>query len=198
MNAIPVSSNHRDKFAAESVKYIDALYRNALALVRNREDADDLVQETFVKALRYCDTYQSGTNLKAWLMKIQFNTFLYRCRRSALERNVLNEITTGPTNSDMLSNSATRALKDAEGVALWPIVKEEIDAAMKEMPEESRLVVTLVDIEGLKYKEIAEIIGAPIGTVMSRVHRARNALRMHVQNRTQTRAHREQSRLQAA
>jgi RNA polymerase sigma-70 factor (ECF subfamily) len=197
MDAIAVSRDKRDKFAAESVKFMDSLYRNALALVRNREDAEDLVQETFVKAFRYYETYQTGTNLKAWLMKIQYNTFLYRYRRSALERNMLNEIATEPASCDMVSFSASRAFHDAEGVALSPIVKEEIDAAMREMPEESRVIVALVDVEGLKYKEIAEVVGIPIGTVMSRIHRARSLLRTHILNGMKPRAVAEQ-RLSAA
>lgn len=198
MDAIPVSSKKRDAFAAESVRFMDSLYRNALALVRNREDAEDLVQETFVKAFRYYETYQTGTNLKAWLMKIQFNTFLYRYRRSVLERDVLSEIATEPASCDMISHRATRALNDAEGVALSLIVKDEIDAAMREIPEESRLIVTLVDVEGLKYKEIAKIAGIPIGTVMSRIHRARNLLRTRMLSRTESSAAAEQSLASAA
>jgi RNA polymerase sigma-70 factor (ECF subfamily) len=157
------------------------------------------VQETFVKAFRYYETYQTGTNLKAWLMKIQYNTFLYRYRRSALERNIINEIATEPRGWDLLSNNAARAWYDAEGVAQSPIVMEEIGAAMKEMPEESRYLVTLVDVEGLKYKEIAEMLGIPIGTVMSRIHRARSHLRTHILTRSQCReVYHAQSSLRAA
>jgi RNA polymerase sigma-70 factor, ECF subfamily len=177
------SGNSRDTFAVESVRFIDALYRNALELVKNREDAEDLVQETFAKAFRYYETFQTGTNLKAWLMKIQFNTFVYRYRRSTLERHVLNRIATETTVSDIVGHDASRALKDAEGVALWPIVKDEIDNALNEMPEDYRLAITLADIEGLKYKEIAEVLGLPIGTVMSRIYRARNVLRTRILNR---------------
>jgi RNA polymerase sigma-70 factor, ECF subfamily len=187
MDTITVSNNGRDKFAADSVKFIDALYRNALTLVKNRESAEDLMQDTFVKAFRYYETYQTGTNLKAWLLKIQFNTFRNRYRRSFLERNMLNAIATEPSSCDVISNSTTRALNDAEGIALWPIVKEEIDAAMKEMPEDYRLLITLADVEGLRFSEIAEIIGTPVGTVMSRMHRAHNLLRTQMLGRIEAR-----------
>jgi RNA polymerase sigma-70 factor, ECF subfamily len=172
-----IDKNSRVKFEEESVKYIDSLYRNALELVRNTGDAEDLVQETYLKAYRYYQTFQEGTNLKAWLFKIQYNTFVHRYRRSVMERDIFKKVANRSEAGDAISENTTRALTDAEGVAMWPIIKGEIDKALQDLPAEYRLMVTMADVEGLKYKEIAEATGSPLGTVMSRIHRARKMLR---------------------
>jgi RNA polymerase sigma-70 factor, ECF subfamily len=176
-NAITDKNANRRKFEEESVKYINALYRNALELVRNTGDAEDLVQETYLKAYLYYGTFQEGTNLKAWLYKIQFNAFVHRYRRSVLERQAIMNISNKSAIYDTVSQNTTNALTDAEAVAMWPIIRGEIAEALQELPADYRLMVTMVDVEGLKYKEIAEVTGSPIGTVMSRIHRARKLLK---------------------
>ena len=167
----------REEFDAEVLPHLDGLYANALRLTRARADAEDLVQETVLRAYRFFDRFERGTNVKAWLLRIQYNTFVNRYRRSTKEREIREHLTEGPSGEDVISRAALRALNDPTGVALRRLVAGEIEAALATLPEEHRLVVVLADLEELSYKEIAEVVGCPIGTVMSRLHRARRALR---------------------
>jgi RNA polymerase sigma-70 factor (ECF subfamily) len=166
----------RDKFEAESLQYLDALYRNALGLVRTPEDAEDLVQDTFLKAYRFHESFETGTNLKAWLLRIMFNTFVNRYRRAGRERSALKALSDEPNGYGVISEDAAKSLTDAVGTAMWPIVSEEIHNAINRLPDEYRSIVVLADVEELTYREIADVLGCPIGTVMSRLHRARRML----------------------
>lgn len=149
----------------------------ATRLARNRAEAEDLVQDTLVKALRARQQYESGTNLKAWLFKILKNTFINRYRRSGLERTVLDGPDADPLADGWIGASTLRAMRDPESQALRPVLEREIAAALDSVPEEFRLVVVLADVEELSYKEIADLVGCPIGTVMSRLHRGRRILK---------------------
>src|SRR5262245_38585527 len=167
----------REEFDAEVLPQIDALYANALRLTHSRADAEDLVQETVLRAFRFFDRFERGTNVKAWLLRIQYNTFVNRYRRSTKEREIKDVMTVEPSGEDVISREALRALTDPTGNALRPLLAREIEAALETLPEDHRRVVVLADIEELSYKEIAEVLGCPIGTVMSRLHRARRTLR---------------------
>jgi len=149
----------------------------ACRLARSRHDAEDLVQDTLVKDIRAKDQYESGTNLKAWLLKILKNTFINRYRRSGLERAVFDGPSADPLADGWIGTSTLRAMRDPEGQALQPVLEREIVAALDTLPEEFRLIVVLADVEELSYKEIADLVGCPIGTVMSRLHRGRRLLK---------------------
>jgi RNA polymerase sigma-70 factor, ECF subfamily len=166
----------REKFEAESLQHIDALYRNALGLVKRPEDAEDLVQETYLKAIRFYKTFEAGTNLKAWLIRIMYNTFVNRYRRAGKERMALKALSDEPNGYGVISDQSAKSLTDAISTAMWPIVSEEIKTAINRLPDEYRLMVVLADVEEMTYREIAEVLGCPIGTVMSRLHRARRML----------------------
>jgi RNA polymerase sigma-70 factor, ECF subfamily len=139
-------------------------------------DAEDLVQDTLVKAVRARAQYQPGTNLKAWLFKILTNTFINKHRRGGIERVVLDGPDADPLADGWVSAASMRALRDPETQALRPIVEEEVRRALDELPEEFRLAVVLSDVEELSYKEIADVMNCPVGTVMSRLHRGRRLL----------------------
>lgn len=168
---------NREAFDAEVLPHLDLLYGNALRLTRSPADAEDLLQETVLRAFRFFERFERGSNVKAWLLRIQYNLFVNRYRRGQRERDVRESMAYEPGGRDALSNTALRALTDPDGVALRPIVQKELAAALEALPEDHRTVVVLADIEELSYKEIAEVLGCPIGTVMSRLHRARRSLR---------------------
>ena len=169
----------QSRFQELAMPHMSALYAAALRLTRNTADAEDLVQETYLRAYRGFGGFRDGTNIKAWLYKILSNTFIssYRARRSrgdvveldAVEEQALMNRLTGP--------SATGAARTAEQVALDGLPDDVVKQALEELPESFRMAVMLADVEGFSYKEIAKIMGVPIGTVMSRVHRGRQALR---------------------
>ena len=170
-----------DAFEAEALEHLDALHRVAKRLTRNPTDAEDLVQDALVKAMRARDQYQPGTNLKAWLFRILTNTHINRFRRGGLERSVLDGPAADPLADGWVGASSMRAMRDAETLALRPILEAEIERALDELPEDFRLAVVLADVEELSYKEIADVMGCPVGTVMSRLHRGRKILqkRLH-------------------
>lgn len=165
-----------DAFEAEALSHLDALFGVACRMTKNAADAEDLVQDALIKAMRARDQYQPGTNLKAWLFKILTNTFINRYRRGGLERSVLEGPDAEPLVDTWVSASSMNAMRDAETQALRPILEAEIDRALNGLPEEFRLAVVLSDVEELSYKEIAEVMGCPVGTVMSRLHRGRKLL----------------------
>ena len=165
-----------DAFEAQTLEHLDALYAVSCRLTKAPLDAEDLVQDTLVKAMRARDQYEPGTNLKAWLFKILHNTFINKYRRGGLERVVLEGPDADPLADGWVSAASMRALRDPETQALRPLVQEEIHKALDELPEEFRLAVVLSDVEELSYREIAEVMGCPVGTVMSRLHRGRRLL----------------------
>ena len=169
-------SQQQREFEAEALVHLDSLYAHALRLTRSPADAEDLVQDTFVRALRFYDRFERGSNLKAWLLRIQFNGFVNKYRRNLKEHAVSEAMTHEPGTESTVGRAALRSLLDPQATAMSPMIAGEIQHALQQLPEDHRSVVILADVEELSYKEIAEVLGCPIGTVMSRLHRARKAL----------------------
>lgn len=166
----------REEFEREAIKHLDGLYGAALRLTRSPSDAEDLVQDAFVKAYRFYDRFEPGTNMKAWLFRILTNTFINKYRRKVRERNVLEGKDAEPVGEGVMSRAAMRTLTDPVSEAQRRIVTGEIQEALDALPEDYRVMILLADVEELSYKEIAEVVGCPIGTVMSRLHRARKKM----------------------
>jgi RNA polymerase sigma-70 factor, ECF subfamily len=164
-------------FEQEALVHLRPLLAVANRLTRNGAEAEDLVQDTFVKAMRARKQFAAGTNMKAWLLRILTNTFINRYRRGGLERSVLEGPDANPLVDGWISNETMRAMRDPESQALRPVLQAEISKAVDALPEEFRLAVVLADVEELSYREISEVMGSPIGTVMSRLHRGRRMLK---------------------
>jgi RNA polymerase sigma-70 factor (ECF subfamily) len=164
-------------FEREVVAHLDALYALALRMTRSPSEGEDLVQDTVLKAIRARDQFEPGTNMRAWLLRILTNAFINRYRRSGLERTVLEGPDADPLADGWISSATLEAMRDPESQALRPVLEAEIRDALDALPADFRLVVLLSDVEELSYKEIADIVGCPIGTVMSRLHRGRRMLK---------------------
>ena len=178
----PEKPKKADSFAEEAVTHLDALYGVACKLTRNPSEAEDLVQDTLLKAMRAKEQFHAGTNLKAWLFRILTNTFINKYRRGGLERSVLEGPDADPLVDGWVSASTMRQLRDPEAAALMPIVEGEVQRALDELPTEFKIAVILCDVEEFSYEEIAQIMGCPIGTVMSRLHRGRKLLQRSLYN----------------
>lgn len=166
----------REEFEAACVAHLDDLYAAALRLSRNPHAAEELVQDTFVRALRFADGFEWGTNLKAWLFRILTNTFINDYRHRAHERRYLERAASEPLYDEVLDREARSYASNPEAHAFTAFFREELERALDDLPEDFRLVVVLADLQGFTYKEIAEMVGCPIGTVMSRLHRGRRLL----------------------
>jgi RNA polymerase sigma-70 factor (ECF subfamily) len=165
-----------DSFTEEALSHMDAMYGVACRLTRNPTEAEDLVQDALVKAIRARDQFNTGTNLKAWMFRILTNTFINKYRRGGLEKSVLEGPDADPLADGWVSASTMRQLREPEQIALRPIVAGEVGKALDALPAEFKLAVVLCDVEEFSYEEIAEIMQCPIGTVMSRLHRGRKLL----------------------
>lgn len=165
-----------DAFEVELLSHLDTLYGVSCRMTRSTTEAEDLVQDTVVKAMRARTQFQPGTNLKAWLLRILTNTFINRYRRGGLERDLFEGPDADPLADGWVGANTMRAMRDPETQALKPLVEAEVQRALEALPEDFRIAVILSDIEELSYKEIAEAMGCPIGTVMSRLHRGRRLL----------------------
>lgn len=165
------------RFEAEALPLLDQLYNGALRMTRNPADAEDLVQETYVKAFQAFDSFTAGTNLKAWLFRIMTNSYINSYRKK--QRQPFQSSTEDVTDYQLLDSTTHQAvgLESAEVVALRNIPDQTITEAMNTLSADYRMVVYYADVAGLSYKEIAEITGTPVGTVMSRLHRGRKQLR---------------------
>jgi len=165
-------------FAEQAMPYMDSLYGAALRMTRNPSDAEDLVQETFLKAYRGFGGFEQGTNLKAWLYRILTNTYIntYRAKQRRPDETDLAEVEDLYLYRRLGGLEGATAGRSAEDELLELFTEAEVKEAVEGLPEGFRLAVLLADVEGFAYKEIAEILDVPIGTVMSRLHRGRKAL----------------------
>ncbi len=164
-------------FAEEAMPLMDQLYSAALRMTRNPADAEDLVQETYLKAYRGYERFQEGTNLKAWMYRILTNSYInrYRAKQRRPDETDISDV------EDMylyrrLGGEHSDVGTSAEEAFLSSVTDSTVKAAIEALPENFRIAVLLADVEGFAYKEIAEILDIPIGTVMSRIHRGRKAL----------------------
>ncbi len=165
------------RFERDAMPFLDQLYGAAMRMTRNPADAEDLVQETYLKAYAAFSSFTEGTNLKAWLFRILTNTYIniYRKKQRQPYQTGTDDLTDGQL-ADAESHTST-GLRSAESVALDRLADIDVVEALAKVPEDFRIAVYLADVEGFSYKEIAEIMDTPVGTVMSRLHRGRKLLR---------------------
>jgi len=186
MGAISVTPDHpmtveaedRARFEALVSEHLDSLYGSALRLTRNRAAAEDLIQDTFLKAWRSFHTFQAGTNARAWLYKILMNAYIDSYRRSSREPEMVDHEDVGDfyLYAKAQESDQYRRAGDPEEVLLSQIMDADVKSALEQVPEPFRAAVILADLEEFSYREIAEILGIPIGTVMSRLYRGRRHL----------------------
>lgn len=156
--------------------HMQALYAAALRMTRNERDAEDLVQDAMLRAYRFFDTFEAGTNCKAWLFRILTNAFCNRYRERERETEILNEAESSDANVEQFLGGAASSARDTESALLGQMISADVERALAAVPEDFRMAVILADLEDFSYKEIAEIMNCPAGTVMSRLYRGRKIL----------------------
>jgi RNA polymerase sigma-70 factor, ECF subfamily len=167
----------RGDFEREALPHLQALYSAAVRLTRNERDAEDLVQDTLLRAYRFFDSFEAGTNCKAWLFRILTNVFCNRYREKEREQEILAEAKSSDANVEQFfAGVQGGAGRDVETALLGRLVSDDVERALAEIPQDFRMVVILADLEDFSYKQIADIMDCPAGTVMSRLFRGRKLL----------------------
>jgi len=166
----------RGEFEKLALEHLDPLYSAALRLTRHDRDAEDLVQDTFLRAYRFFDKFERGTNVKAWLFKILTNTFINKYRRSVKERSIVDGSEREAVHDRFVSREASESAADPEKAFFERLLSGDVLRAVDSLPIDFRLVVILADLQEFSYKEIADILDVPVGTVMSRLYRGRRLL----------------------
>jgi RNA polymerase sigma-70 factor (ECF subfamily) len=167
----------RTEFEDTALVHLDALYGAACRLTRNSRDAEDLVQETVLRAYRFWETFEKDSNCKAWLLRILTNTFINEYQRKKRSRQVLDAATAEQSATDgVLVHEAAHSQRSPEAMLVERSVSDDVQRALDGLPDDFRIAVVLCDIEGMSYKEIADAMGTPVGTVMSRLFRGRRLL----------------------
>ena len=168
----------QERFVDDAMEHMPSLYTAAMRMTRNSSDAEDLVQETYLKAFRAYGGFEEGTNLKAWLYRILTNTFIntYRAKKRRPEETDVEDVEDLYLYHRLVGYGGSSIGRSAEEEVLSRFTDEAVKAAIESLPESFRMTVLLADVEGFSYKEIAEIMDVPVGTVMSRLHRGRGAL----------------------
>ena len=170
----------QERFEETALEHLPALYNFALRLTRNDGDAEDLVQETFLKAFRFFDKFMPGTNIKAWLYRIAKNTFINRYRKKQRTPETVDFEKIESVYESIIESSQEPLGATPESDLLKGVLDEEVEAAIDGLPLEYKMVVVLSMVEEFSYKEIANILNCPIGTVMSRLHRGRKLLQQQL------------------
>jgi RNA polymerase sigma-70 factor (ECF subfamily) len=163
-------------FDSQVMPFVDSLYNTAYRMTRSAEDAEDLVQETYFKAYKYYDKFEEGTNLKAWLFKILKNTFINNYRKRKLEPRSVDFAEIEDSFERIVRRDSNEQPSDPEADFFSGVLDEDVKKALESLPYDYRMVVILADLEDFSYKEIAEILDCPVGTVMSRLYRGRKLL----------------------
>jgi len=168
----------KEKFTADAMQYAPQLFSTALRMTRNRSDAEDLVQETYVKGWRSFHTFEEGTNLRAWLFRIMTNTYInkYNAKKRKGTEVELDDVEELFLYKRLGSIDQSQLSSSAEDQMLELFTDDEVKGALESLPEDFRIPVLLSDVDGFSYKEIAEMLEIPMGTVMSRLHRGRKAM----------------------
>ncbi len=165
------------QFEQTTIQYIDELYGTALRLTRNERDAEDLVQDTYLKAYKAWHQFKPGTNCRAWLFKILTNTFINSYRRRVKERDILERQENGMLQNSLVCRDSIDRFSNPERRMVYAGLSDDVQRALDAVPTDFRMAVILSDLRDFSYKEIADIMGTPIGTVMSRLFRGRRLLR---------------------
>jgi RNA polymerase sigma-70 factor (ECF subfamily) len=165
-----------DEFQALIETHLDGMFRVAMRYTRDKAHAEDLVHDTIVRALRFQDRFERGTNFKAWIYTVLTHTFIHRYRRQKREREILEGATQEDVASQLRSEEARLLAADPEVAYVENMLSDDVVKALDSLPEDFRTVVVLCDLEGLPYKDIAEAVDCPVGTVMSRLYRGRRLL----------------------